>query len=70
MDETVQQHFVCMACKGTSEMAGMCATDGCAQNGSPLTPCTCTDGMHAGSSEGSQPQEGGDQAETPAQPMM
>lgn len=51
------EHYVCEACGGVSDMPGVCQTEGCEKQGSPLKPCDCGDkGMHG--KGGSMPEEG------------
>lgn len=40
-------HFICKgSCKGVSEVAGFCETEGCANQWQLLEECNCEDGKH------------------------
>jgi hypothetical protein len=41
-------HYVCSECGGVSHGAGVCQTEGCMQQGTPLKMCRCEDNQHMG----------------------
>ncbi|OHA18317.1 MAG: hypothetical protein A2664_02540 [Candidatus Taylorbacteria bacterium RIFCSPHIGHO2_01_FULL_46_22b] len=43
------QHYVCTGdCGGESERSKVCESEGCKNEGQPLSECSCTDGFHKG----------------------
>ncbi len=41
-----KSHYVCSECGYTSKLAGNCQRDTCIKQGTRLSECHCTDGMH------------------------
>jgi len=43
------EHYICTgSCKGVSEIAKSCGTEGCTKKGQPLLTCNCEDMTHDG----------------------
>lgn len=41
------KHYVCVGeCAGEAERPGVCQSEGCDNEGQPLTECNCEDGSH------------------------
>jgi hypothetical protein len=41
------KHFICTGgCDGESSTPGVCQAEGCENEGAPLVPCDCGNGLH------------------------